>query len=819
MQSSSELLQHERYLRVLARRLVGDDAAADDLVQETWVVGLERAPDRGALRPWLAGVVRNLARNRTRAEARRRVRESASARPGHGEGSDPSELSERIEVLRALADLVLELREPWRATVLLRYYEGLSTEDIARQLSTTQATVRSNLKRGLDDLRERAQRRFDGERALGVFLAPLLAPRARVTPARALPAAAATPGAVAAAVVLALTASLLPPAERTERAEPRGLARQRPAAPIEVAPLAAAPDRSSLAAAAVAPVSLRLLALHGGHAIPDFLVRVEHAASGTTLEARTDGGGLLRTPPLPAGQLRLTLVDDEGFESDPPDAPLRLMPGAGEPVFLEHDPELADAEPLELTTYAGPCYTLELDLPPGVTAEGLRGELSERDVHDLEAGERASVVFGMRRGGPVTRCSAPVRTSPGPGSGPWIRFPLQATQLRGDAPWRLELRDAQGFLAGSALVFDKTGVAGHAHVDVRRTGKLRARLVGGARPASWRVVPEGAASAPHTPRLGPGQPALAEVLEGGLPPGSYRLHLDAWGAAPLVAGFEVVAGRETRLDCELEDLAPGGRIAGIVRSASGSLPPRTRLRVHDRGRGRTWIQPLEATDEAGRTAARFALEDVPAGSYDVELISSAAWVIESNRATVAPPDEGLVFEILDGSAELVVDFEAVHARSGAPVKRFVLCVTPPGAGSDAPVLHRAVRGHVQCGGMTLDPGLRWRILAEGCVPFEGNGQDVALQDSGRGRVRAELVRGWGATLRVRDGEGRRLPEVRVLADGQELGRTDSRGELVVRRGRTPGRLVCERAGWRTAEALPPHRDVAGLLEVTLRRED
>ncbi len=652
----------------------------------------------------------------------------------------------------------------------------------------------------------------------GVFLAPLLVSRPRGT-ARAFPPAAAAIGAVAAAVVLVLTARLLPTAERIERTEPPAVATGRGAGALGAAPLAAASNRSSPAAAAVAPVVLRLSALQGGAPLADFLVRIEHTATGATEDVRTDVNGLARTAPLAAGEVRLLLLDDVELASDPPDAPLRLMPGAGEPVLLDHDPERASAEPVELSTYAGPCYELELDLPPGVAAGDLHGVLLERDVHDPEAGTRASVVFGMRRGGSVVSCTAPVRTSPGPGAGPWIRFPLQATQLRGDAPWRLELHDDEGYVAGSALVFDKTGAAGTVRVTLRRTGRMLANLAGAARPVAWRVLAGDGPHTRYTPRLGPGRPAISQLREDGLAPGSYRLRVDAWDAAPFEVGFEVVAGRETRIECELEDLVLAGRLAGVVRSASGTLPPRARLLVHDRERDRAWLQPLAAETEVGGPAARFALEHVPAGTYDLELVSSAAWEVEINRSSVRPPDEALVLNVLDGAGELLVEFAAVHARSGASVKRFVLCVTPPGADADAAVLHRAVRGAVECGGMTADEGLRWRILAEGCVPVDGDGRAIELLEPGRGRVRAELVRGWGATVRVRDPDGAPVPEVRVFDGDQELGRTDAQGELVVRRGRTPRRLACAREGWRRAEALPLHRDVAGFLDVTLEPGD
>ncbi len=54
------------WLRRLAQELTADPHTADDLVQEAWVAALEQptAPTRSQP-SWLAGVLRNVARQRT----------------------------------------------------------------------------------------------------------------------------------------------------------------------------------------------------------------------------------------------------------------------------------------------------------------------------------------------------------------------------------------------------------------------------------------------------------------------------------------------------------------------------------------------------------------------------------------------------------------------------------------------------------------------------------------------------------------------------------------------------------------------------------
>ena len=64
-----ELLEHAGWLQALARRLVRDPGAADDLVQETWVAALGGSRARGeTTRAWLATVLRNFLRQRVRSE-------------------------------------------------------------------------------------------------------------------------------------------------------------------------------------------------------------------------------------------------------------------------------------------------------------------------------------------------------------------------------------------------------------------------------------------------------------------------------------------------------------------------------------------------------------------------------------------------------------------------------------------------------------------------------------------------------------------------------------------------------------------------------
>ncbi|MEQ1895254.1 MAG: sigma-70 family RNA polymerase sigma factor, partial [Planctomycetota bacterium] len=161
--SIDRLLQHSRWVNSLAGSLARDPGLADDLVQETWLQVLRRGPtDDRSPRGWLATILRRQLRQMRRGDERRVAREHSRAR----ELADvsTSEVVERAELHRSLVQAVLDLREPFRTTVLLRYLEERSPEEIAGLTAVPVATVHSRLGRGLAALRARLGKKHD-ERA------------------------------------------------------------------------------------------------------------------------------------------------------------------------------------------------------------------------------------------------------------------------------------------------------------------------------------------------------------------------------------------------------------------------------------------------------------------------------------------------------------------------------------------------------------------------------------------------------------------------------------------------------------------------------
>ena len=157
-----ELAAHSHWVRRLARSLVHDETAAEDLVQDTWVAALRKPPsDRRALRSWLGRVVRTLAWKQQRKASTAPLSADEGSLPA---GASDMELVERLELHRVLAEELRAIREPVRTTLLQRYIEGMSAAEIAERTSVPAPTVRWRLQQGLEELRTRLDARFGGKR-------------------------------------------------------------------------------------------------------------------------------------------------------------------------------------------------------------------------------------------------------------------------------------------------------------------------------------------------------------------------------------------------------------------------------------------------------------------------------------------------------------------------------------------------------------------------------------------------------------------------------------------------------------------------------
>jgi RNA polymerase sigma factor (sigma-70 family) len=164
------VLAHQRLVFGLALRVVGDRADAEEVAQDTF----ERAyhalagypAERVAamrLRPWLARIALNLARNRLRRRpAPTRPLEDGDGRPlavAAPAAAEPAAVAERGQERELLAELLAGLPRPYREAVVLRHVEGLAYAEVAEVLGRPVGTVKTHVHRGVRQLRVELENR------------------------------------------------------------------------------------------------------------------------------------------------------------------------------------------------------------------------------------------------------------------------------------------------------------------------------------------------------------------------------------------------------------------------------------------------------------------------------------------------------------------------------------------------------------------------------------------------------------------------------------------------------------------------------------
>ncbi len=410
-----DFLANQAFLRRLALSLVHDENRADDLVQETWTAWAEHRPGRlAAPRAWLARVLRNRALNARRSEERRGRREALVARI---EPVDPSADAEATLAVQAgVVEALRKLDEPYRSTLLQRYFHDLPPQAIAERTGTPLNTVKARLARGLERMRAELDRRYGNDRGawchwllvLGgpsAAIAPALSPATstgKAGPGVAGPAAAASGApsfvlgvlvwlAIVSAIAVAVwwprrevdfstaqATELAEPARPVELAYPDRVELEVDRVPVESAPVV--PDENPLPAAP-ARIAFDWPQFAGGFSHdnlrkredrirhPRVLWHVKGCAGQPTLEGGdlySGGAGLFRIDPM-SGEVLARVLGPERPRGEA--SPLRELAALGE--LGEEEPGSPREPGLSPTVAAAPAITRELVLARRSTDGGL----------------------------------------------------------------------------------------------------------------------------------------------------------------------------------------------------------------------------------------------------------------------------------------------------------------------------------------------------------------------------------------------------------------------------------------------------------------
>ena len=146
----------------VAVRVVGNRDWAEDVLQEAYLNVWRIAPNyRATLSPpmaWLGIIVRSRALDFLRRRASERADaglelDDAISETVAGDSPDPMDTSQASEQARALHECLRALEARHREVVSLAYLRDLSHSELAEQLKLPLGTVKTWIRRGLDQLR------------------------------------------------------------------------------------------------------------------------------------------------------------------------------------------------------------------------------------------------------------------------------------------------------------------------------------------------------------------------------------------------------------------------------------------------------------------------------------------------------------------------------------------------------------------------------------------------------------------------------------------------------------------------------------------
>ncbi len=143
--------RHSRHVAGVVYRLLGSDSHLDDIVQDTFVIGLRQLDslrDAAALRGWLTTIaVRRVKRHLAQRYKKRALDDELSATAP--QASEPEAREEIHALYQALAKLPDKLRLPW----MLHHIEGETLPVVAEMCDTSLTSVKRHIAAAAERLR------------------------------------------------------------------------------------------------------------------------------------------------------------------------------------------------------------------------------------------------------------------------------------------------------------------------------------------------------------------------------------------------------------------------------------------------------------------------------------------------------------------------------------------------------------------------------------------------------------------------------------------------------------------------------------------
>lgn len=149
--------RHGGAVFALAKRVLGDPARAEEIVQEVFVRlwnSPERFdPERGSLRSFLLAQTHGRAVDLLRSDTARRDREAREARAAAEAGYDLEHEIWDMAVAERVREAVALLPDDERRAIELAYFGGRTYREAAAELGAPEGTVKSRIRNGLKRMR------------------------------------------------------------------------------------------------------------------------------------------------------------------------------------------------------------------------------------------------------------------------------------------------------------------------------------------------------------------------------------------------------------------------------------------------------------------------------------------------------------------------------------------------------------------------------------------------------------------------------------------------------------------------------------------
>jgi RNA polymerase sigma-70 factor (ECF subfamily) len=146
--------RHKNPMLTLARAMLNDLAAAEDVVHDVFVAfaeSVDRFELTGSLKGYLATCVCNRARDRLRSI--KRAQEKLEQRPDDSECSGPDQVLDGAERAQQVREALAQLPEEQREVIILHFKADLTFREIAQWQEVSINTVQGRYRYGLDKLR------------------------------------------------------------------------------------------------------------------------------------------------------------------------------------------------------------------------------------------------------------------------------------------------------------------------------------------------------------------------------------------------------------------------------------------------------------------------------------------------------------------------------------------------------------------------------------------------------------------------------------------------------------------------------------------